>query len=110
VKATKRAVKMATRVAGKDEDNGEGGKSKGNGAKRAIARRRVMVSNKDNKMMATETMTHHCCRCHCCPCLSCCSSSLCFGVLVAAGKGWWQRMRTMVGAEGGEGRELCVEF
>jgi hypothetical protein len=34
---------MATRVAGKDAGNGEGGKSDGNGMKRAIARRRVMA-------------------------------------------------------------------
>ncbi len=40
---------MAKRVAGKDEDNGEGGKSKGNGAKRAIARKRVILSNNDKR-------------------------------------------------------------
>jgi hypothetical protein len=34
---------MTTRVAGKDAGNGEGGKSNGDGAKRAIARRRVMA-------------------------------------------------------------------
>ncbi len=34
---------MATRVAGKDAGNGEGGKSDGNGSKRAIARRRAMA-------------------------------------------------------------------
>jgi hypothetical protein len=39
----KRAVAMATRVSGKDAGNGEGGKSNGDGAKRAIARRRVMA-------------------------------------------------------------------
>ncbi len=38
---TKRAVAMATRVAGKDAGDGEGGKSDGDGAKRAIARRRA---------------------------------------------------------------------
>jgi hypothetical protein len=41
--ATKTAVVMATRVAGEDAGDGEGGKSNGNGAKRAIARRRAMV-------------------------------------------------------------------
>ena len=41
--ATKRAVVMATRVAGKDAGDGEGGKSDGDGAKRAIARRRAMA-------------------------------------------------------------------
>ncbi len=40
---TKRAVAMATRVAGEDAGNGEGSKSDGNGAKRAIARKRAMV-------------------------------------------------------------------
>jgi hypothetical protein len=105
VKATKRAVAMATRVAGEDENDGKGGKSKGDGAKRAIARKRVMVSNDDNKMTSTETTTQHCCRSHHCPRLSCCGSSLCFDALAAAGNGWWWRMRTMVGA-----RELCVEF
>jgi hypothetical protein len=39
----KRAVAMVTRVAGKDAGNGKGGKSDGDGAKRAIARRREMV-------------------------------------------------------------------
>ncbi len=39
----KRAVAMATRVAGEDMGNGEGGKSNCNGAKRAIARRRAMA-------------------------------------------------------------------
>ena len=39
----KRAVAMAARVVGKDAGNGEGGKSDGDGAKRAIARRRAMV-------------------------------------------------------------------
>jgi hypothetical protein len=41
--ATKRAVAMATRVAGKDAGNGKGGKSDGDGAKREIARKRVMA-------------------------------------------------------------------
>jgi hypothetical protein len=41
--AMKRAVAMATRVAGKDAGNGKGGKSNGVGAKRAIARRRAMA-------------------------------------------------------------------
>jgi hypothetical protein len=61
-KATKRAVTMETRVAGKDEDDGKGGKSKGDGAKRATAWKRVMVSNNDNKMTTTEITTQHCCR------------------------------------------------
>ncbi len=41
----KRAVAMATRVAGEDAGNGKGGKSdgNGNGTKRAIARRRAMA-------------------------------------------------------------------
>jgi hypothetical protein len=34
---------MATRLAGEDAGDGEGGKSDGNGAKRAIARKRVMA-------------------------------------------------------------------
>ncbi len=38
---TKRAVAMATRMAGDDAGDGEGSKSDGNGAKRAIARRRA---------------------------------------------------------------------
>ncbi len=41
--ATKRAVGMATRVAGEDAGNGKGGKSDGNGTKRAIARRRAIA-------------------------------------------------------------------
>jgi hypothetical protein len=41
--ATKRAVAMGTRLAGEDAGDGEGGKSNGDGAKRAIARKRVMV-------------------------------------------------------------------
>ncbi len=41
--ATKRAVVMATRVAGKDEGNGKGSKSDGDGTKRAIARKRAMA-------------------------------------------------------------------
>jgi hypothetical protein len=40
---TKRAAAMATRVAGKDAGDGKGGKSDGDGAKRAIARRRAMA-------------------------------------------------------------------
>ncbi len=43
VTATKRAVAMATRVAGKDAGNGKGGKSNGDGTKRAIARKRAMA-------------------------------------------------------------------
>ncbi len=39
----KRAVAMGTRVAGKDAGDEEGGKSDGNGAKRAIARKRAMA-------------------------------------------------------------------
>ncbi len=41
--ATKRAVAMATRVAGEDVGNGKGGKSDGNGTKREIARRSAMA-------------------------------------------------------------------
>ncbi len=41
--ATKRAVAMATRVAGEDAGDGEGSKSNDDGAKRAIARRRAMA-------------------------------------------------------------------
>jgi hypothetical protein len=41
--ATKRAVVMATRVAGKDGGDGEGGKSDGDGVKRLIARKRAMA-------------------------------------------------------------------
>jgi hypothetical protein len=41
--ATKRAVAMVTRVVGKDAGDGKGGKSDGNGAKRAIARKRAMA-------------------------------------------------------------------
>jgi hypothetical protein len=43
VTVTKRAVGMATRVVGEDAGECEGGKSDGNGAKRAIARRRAMA-------------------------------------------------------------------
>jgi hypothetical protein len=43
VTATKRAVAMATRVEGKDAGDGEGRKSDGDGAKRAIARKRAMA-------------------------------------------------------------------
>jgi hypothetical protein len=39
----KRAVAMAMRVTGEDAGDGKGGKSDGNGAKRAIARKRVMA-------------------------------------------------------------------
>jgi hypothetical protein len=41
--ATKRAVAMATRVVGEDAGNGKGGKSDGDGTKRAIARKREMA-------------------------------------------------------------------
>ena len=41
--ATKRAVAMVTRVAGKDAGDGKSGKSNGDGAKRAIARKRAMA-------------------------------------------------------------------
>ncbi len=41
--ATKRAVAMATWVVGKDAGNGKDDKSNGNGAKRAIARKREMA-------------------------------------------------------------------
>jgi hypothetical protein len=57
--ATKRAVAMAMRVAGKDVGNGEGGKSNGDGAKRAIARKRVMAGpiykKKNNPLSAPST-------------------------------------------------------
>jgi hypothetical protein len=43
VMALKRAMAMAMRVVGKDAGNGEGGKSDGDGAKRAIARKRAMA-------------------------------------------------------------------
>jgi hypothetical protein len=79
---------MAMRVAGKNEDDGEGSKSEGDGAKRAIAGKRAMVSNGDNKMTATETMTQLCCHCHCCPWLSHCGSSLCFDAFAVDGNGW----------------------
>ncbi len=39
---------MVTRVMGNDAGNGKGSKSDGNGAKRAIACKRVMASNDDN--------------------------------------------------------------
>jgi hypothetical protein len=39
----KRAVAMVTRVVGEDAGDGEGGKSDGNGANRAIARKRAMA-------------------------------------------------------------------
>ena len=84
--------------------------SKDNGAKREIAKKRAMVSNDNNKMMATEATAQHCCRCHHCPCFSNCGSSLCFGALVAAGSGWWQTMRTAMFGAHGWGRDLCVEF
>ncbi len=92
---------MATTYAGEDEDNGKGSKREGNGMKRAIARKRAMVSVDDNKMMATETMTQHCCRRHHCPRLSSHGSSLCVGALVVADNEWWRRMRTIVGVHGG---------
>ncbi len=41
--ATKREVAIATRVAGEDAGDGKGGKSNCNGAKRAIARKRLMA-------------------------------------------------------------------
>jgi hypothetical protein len=41
--ATKRAVAILMRLAGKDAGNGKGGKRDGNGAKRAIARKRAMA-------------------------------------------------------------------
>jgi hypothetical protein len=71
-------------MVGEDEDNGKGGKSAGNGAKRVIARKRAMVSNNKSKMMATETTTQHCYHRHHCPCLSRCGSSLSWCI----GSGW----------------------
>jgi hypothetical protein len=97
---------MVMRVVREDAGDGKDGKSNDNGAKRALARKRAMASNDDNKMTATEKMTKHCRR-YCCPCFSLPGSSLCFGALAAAGSDWWQRMRTKVGAWGGG--ELCVE-
>ncbi len=41
--ATKRAVAMATRVVDEDAGDGKGGKSDGDGVKRAIARKRAMA-------------------------------------------------------------------
>jgi hypothetical protein len=41
--ATKRAVAMVMRLASEDAGDGEGGKSNGDGAKRAIARKRAMA-------------------------------------------------------------------
>jgi hypothetical protein len=54
-------VAMATRVAGKDEGDNKGCKSNGYGVKKAIARKRAMLSNDNNKTTATETTTQHCC-------------------------------------------------
>jgi hypothetical protein len=53
--ATKRAVAMATRVAGKDEDDGKSGKVMAMATKRAIARKRAMAIKVDNKTTAKET-------------------------------------------------------
>jgi hypothetical protein len=41
--AMKRAVAMATRLAGKDAGNGKGSKSNGDGTMRAIARKGAMA-------------------------------------------------------------------
>ncbi len=41
--ATKRTVAMVKRVAGEDAGDGEGGKSDGNGAKRANSRKRAIA-------------------------------------------------------------------
>ncbi len=57
-------VAMTRRVAGKDEYNGKGSKSNGNGAKKAITRKWVMLSDNNNRMTVTETTTQHCCHCH----------------------------------------------
>ncbi len=92
---------------GKDEGDGEDGKSNGDGAKRAVVRKMAMSSNSNNEMMATETTTQHCCHHHCYPHLSRCSNSFCFGALATAGTGWWWRMRTMVGARGRRGGVVC---
>ncbi len=43
---------MMTRVAGEDEDDCEGSKSKGNYAKRVIGRKRAMVSKDNNDVWA----------------------------------------------------------
>ncbi len=53
--ATKRAVAMATRVAGKDEDDGKSSKVMAMATKREIARKRAMAIKVENKMTATET-------------------------------------------------------
>jgi hypothetical protein len=110
VTAMKRAVVMAMRVVGEDEGDGEGGKRDGDGVKRAIARKKAMASNGNNKMMVTEAVTKHCCRHHRCPCLNCCCSSLCFWCI---GRGW-QRLvaedEDKGGCSGGAGGEFCVEF
>jgi hypothetical protein len=50
--ATKRAVAIATRVVSKDGGNDEDGKSDGNGDNHAIARKREMEREDDNKMTA----------------------------------------------------------
>jgi hypothetical protein len=42
-KATNRAMVMATRMASRNAGDGKGGKSNGDDAKRAIARKRVMA-------------------------------------------------------------------
>jgi hypothetical protein len=43
VAAMKRAVAMAMKVAGEDAGDGKGGKSNGNGTKKAIVRKKVMA-------------------------------------------------------------------
>ncbi len=59
---TKRAVAMVTRVAGKGAGNDEGGKSNSDGAKRAIARKRVMAGPiyKIKKILCQRPQPTHC--------------------------------------------------
>jgi hypothetical protein len=94
---------MGTSVVGKDEGNGEGGKSKGNVAKRVIAKKMAMMSNDNNEVTATETTAQHCCPHHHYPCLGHCGSSLCFGALAAAAVTGSKGVRTKGGAWGGGG-------
>ncbi len=59
---------MATRVVGKDEGDGEGGKCDGDGAKRAIARKRVMagpiykLKKNPSSAPSTNPLCRDCCK------------------------------------------------